>query len=1200
MTSLYLFNDVQEVIKIIPQKNLLEVTQLEELQDSGLPIDRLTASFLAKEYVDCDYMAVKDPYDENSFHMYYVNQPIIENDIVTLEGIQLGYYELKYAVNRDMRPTSQDAKYMYQQALDSTGWRVGYVDESSQLSTNFYYQSALSSVEQIANLFNQEIIFKVEISGNAITDKWLESYDRRGASSKKRFTHGSNALSVVKSVDRSEIYTALIGRGRGENLENDAYGRRINFTDVEWKKSAGKPVDKPKGQDFVELPEKTQDLGVYANGAKKAKLGVVVFEDIEEPEKLLQATYDELLNRARQLVQYKSTVADLGNAELGETVTIHRYDLGFHYETRIFKIERNYLNLKLSQIALGDVLIESRVTRQKTVNKQIGELSDKQEQTRVDVTRAIATADGKNTIYFGNEEPAQKRVGDQWRRDNPQYPGFKQVLIWNGETWEILIDEWNNHEIETAISDNEQATQEAMTQANKGVSIAEQSRIDVVLAGQTADQALSTANDAIGQLPAIKSDVSGLQTSLTNEVLPNLKTTVDGQQVYLKTVVDQDHASLKTTMANVDGNTAALNSVKSTAEGNTSLIASLRTDVDNKATIQQYNSLKSTVDGNVTTIADLRDGKADKLTVTEMANQWNVKVQSIQTELGNKVENKKYVSSNSGNSNSGNWTKFLTTTIDYQYGRVAGSIEILEDSNGLEGNYYAKVYYNHKLKDSVGSRPIVEFSLTDARYLSSDLFKAVISIDNNTVDWYMKIPGTYQRYTFNPTMEVGDAYARTYLSNQGFVKDLPSGTQINAIETGNLAQLSVLSDQINLRVKSGEIIRQLNLSTEGLLIDAGKVQITGDTYIQNSVIKNAMIGDGQINTAKIADLAVTSAKIVSLDVSKLSAGIINTNLIKMRASASGKSIEMDGAGISGWDANGKLRMKWGIQDLAGDGQSSPANLLFYTGNGTKSVSAGTNVDDLFVLGTESSTVDGLLRFPRKLTIQSTDLYLTPQNLTTKPWHIRKTYDGSEQPMMYADTPNTGILGHSSYYLKDVFTYNGYIRKLNVGFGSGAPQEGDLTVDKDGRGAYVKSHAVYNRTYASQPQVCITDIGTFGRLTSASKYKLDITPVTDEISLANKVLSLKPKKWFDKGIVEAYADTLTTGKSDISDEHLPISRAYGLIAEDLEEAGLDMYCTYNSKGEVEGIQYDRLWTVLIPIIKEQQSRIDKLEKLLGVA
>ncbi len=90
--------------------------------------------------------------------------------------------------------------------------------------------------------FNCEVVFKCKIDGNKVADKWIEIYSRIGEVTNKRFVYGSNALEVVRQRDRSQVYTSIIGRGKGEEV-GDGYGRRIEFTDVEWKKLNGDPLE---------------------------------------------------------------------------------------------------------------------------------------------------------------------------------------------------------------------------------------------------------------------------------------------------------------------------------------------------------------------------------------------------------------------------------------------------------------------------------------------------------------------------------------------------------------------------------------------------------------------------------------------------------------------------------------------------------------------------------------------------------------------------------------------------------------------------------------------------------------------------------------------------------------------------------------------------------------------------------------------
>ncbi|USK91491.1 phage tail spike protein [Rossellomorea marisflavi] len=156
----------------------------------------------------------------------------------------------------------------------------------------------------------------------------------------------------------------------------------------------------------------------------------------------------------------------------------------------------------------------------------------------------------------------------------------------------------------------------------------------------------------------------------------------------------------------------------------------------------------------------------------------------------------------------------------------------------------------------------------------------------------------------------------------------------------------------------------------------------------------------------------------------------------------------------------------------------------------------------------------------------------------------------------------------------------------------------LGVGHDSRGTFIRSYPIYNRTYDSS-NVYVTSNGVLGRASSATKYKLNIQSIEDEESLSEKVLELPLRMWFNKSACENYADDLTNKTEiDPSDDVQPITPVYGLIAEEVRDIGLDMYTHYkldeNGEKEIEGIAYEKLWTLLIPIVKKDRKRIVELE------
>ena len=142
---------------------------------------------------------------------------------------------------------------------------------------------------------------------------------------------------------------------------------------------------------------------------------------------------------------------------------------------------------------------------------------------------------------------------------------------------------------------------------------------------------------------------------------------------------------------------------------------------------------------------------------------------------------------------------------------------------------------------------------------------------------------------------------------------------------------------------------------------------------------------------------------------------------------------------------------------------------------------------------------------------------------------------------------------------------------------------------------------YNNTSTGSTNVRLCDIpkdgvySTLKRTTSSSKFKLDIQPIQQQHSYAYNILKLQPMQWFDKGSIERYAEALTKEQDLNKVDVETISPIYGLIAQDVQKAGLSQYCEYNSSNEIIGLQYDRLWTLLIPIVKDHQQKIQQQQQ-----
>lgn len=355
-TSVYFFNEKQELIRRVTERYLVQVTQEKEItaDKTELLMDMLTVSTVYDlRIASAAYMAVKE--SDKSFSLYSITDIQDPDNRLIFTGLNFALKELEGFVVKDIRPQKRPIAYVANQIIEFTNgeWRLGYTKPDLPVITDtFYYLSVKDSLKQLQS-HGCEVLFKCKIENRRITDKWIEVYDQIGTASNKRFTYGTSALSIVKQQDRSQIYTSLIGRGKGEEV-GDGYGRRLEFTDLVWSTSSGKPANKPAGQNWIELPDMTAQYGIPTKaGTMRKREGVIVFEDIEDTEELLLNTYNALQEMCRPLIQYKTAV--LNGDAIGNTVQVHYYERGYHYRARIFKVVIDRLTGKVDS-AIGDNL----------------------------------------------------------------------------------------------------------------------------------------------------------------------------------------------------------------------------------------------------------------------------------------------------------------------------------------------------------------------------------------------------------------------------------------------------------------------------------------------------------------------------------------------------------------------------------------------------------------------------------------------------------------------------------------------------------------------------------------------------------------------------------------------------------------------------------------------------------------------------
>ena len=256
------------------------------------------------------------------------------------------FYETLGDFVEDKRPQNVTATAALGDALLTTRWQVGTVDDLGLESTNFYRISAKEAVQRVATVWKGEIRTRVVVSGSQITGRFVDILTRRGGDYGKRFSYTRNLDRVTKTVHRNDVITALYGFGKGEYIEETGgWGRRVDFTDI----NSGKAYV----EDHIARVKWGRNDG---SGGKVHVFGVAVFDQIEDPVELKALTESRLEELSEPWVTYDCTAADFGGADLGDYVRVidREFEPELRMSARVVAIKRDLLDPEKTEATLGN------------------------------------------------------------------------------------------------------------------------------------------------------------------------------------------------------------------------------------------------------------------------------------------------------------------------------------------------------------------------------------------------------------------------------------------------------------------------------------------------------------------------------------------------------------------------------------------------------------------------------------------------------------------------------------------------------------------------------------------------------------------------------------------------------------------------------------------------------------------------------
>lgn len=674
-----------------------------------------------------------------------------------------------------------------------------------------------------------------------------------------------------------------------ETIES-AYTSVLPFATYTPDKPEGDTSDNQPDPVTVTLPENYVD-SKYKNLYAHRRIKVVDFssefstdgkkKNLPTPDKLRKIANDYMERNAigKPKINIKIEYADLARTldyadndwieevELCDIVPVYYPQIGLTDETlKVTTITYDFVNERNESVEYGDIGTNVRATMQSGLAGRVDDIAKAQQDFENSLPDYLLNAQG-NKVWYNRPDDKEHKIGDIWFEKNGIYD---RMYVWNGSQWEKRIDTEDVDKIKKEVDKQlEQAKQSTAIEIEKANAKAQEA---LIKAGTIPDTA--TLSDQIKTLILNSPDLSRKVTETFNSA-------DNGDTIYSKiySKVEQKFAS-RDDLTNLGNRQSA----QSEQLGNLSQQIATQTVEFNKLT--ESNKLYERI------IGTSEEGAPDQLSRLVMSSQ------IFQTEVGKYAKddfNLVYDPTNFSKWNKkgsdanivevGASTKLLRiTTVNKQSSVYQGFSLPLMTSTFTEGE---KLSYRMELwVDVLPDAPMgLELWGADGGITSDRIYLDKTGIQIVTGTMTVKRSSNKARefpleiwLMRNGTVAVGKvSLIRGDTPPKSFRDDTSPQELITRTQVTQLAGSWAVR---NLN-GNGDVLNSINLLANGTnRIDGRLTHITGQTKIDNAVIKDGMIAN--LNADKITGGTIDAGKInvINVNASNVLAGTLTGMVLR--------------------------------------------------------------------------------------------------------------------------------------------------------------------------------------------------------------------------------------------------------------------------------------------------------------------------------
>ena len=598
-------------------------------------------------------------------------------------------------------------------------------------------------------------------------------------------------------------------------------------------------------------------------------------KDIPTPDKLRKMATDYMEKNAigKPKINIKIEYADLAKTldyadngwieelELCDIVPIYYPQIGLTDETaKVTTVTYDFVNERNESVEFGDIGTNVRATMQSGLAGRVDDIAKAQQDFENSLPDYLLNAQG-NKVWYNKPDDKEHKVGDIWFEKNGLYD---RMYVWNGSQWEKRIDTEDVDKIKKEVDKQlEQAKQSTAIEIEKANAKAQEA---LIKAGTIPDTA--TLSDQIKTLILNSPDLSRKVTETFNNA-------DNGDTIYSKVYskVSQNFAS-KGEFENID---RVQNSMGQDLIG---LSKKIETQTVEFNKLTESNKLYERILGTTETDAP------DKLSRLVMSSEiFQTEVGKYVTDDNNLIVNSMTMSTNTlvGNNNP-------NASVSVSDGIFTIKAQGLTGYNWTGFTlpiYVKKIYrgetYTLGFKYRIREYPDVSFAFNIKNHgLNKTLTWANIGENRPPLN-------EWQEFQKTSTMQEDFVFGEDknypfyiYLAKNGWI-EFKEPILVRGSNTGPykpsqfddaFAETKAVRTQMSLLAGSwavrnlnsdGDVLNSINVLADGTnRIDGRLTHITGQTKIDNAVIKDGMIAN--LNADKITGGTIDASQINVINV----------------------------------------------------------------------------------------------------------------------------------------------------------------------------------------------------------------------------------------------------------------------------------------------------------------------------------------------